>query len=88
MSGPETTRNGTGDILLAVLVMFIYFAYMLTIAFAPEVFAAPLRNGSSVSVGLALGLAMAIFMVALSAWYTGRRNSRETDHKSYETSSH
>ena len=74
--------------LLAVLVMFIYFAYMLTIAFAPDLFSAPISEGSTISIGLASGVLMAVFMVALSAWYTSRRNSRETDSKNYETAKH
>ncbi len=91
MSAPDSTRQmskGTRDVLLAMLVMFIYFAYMLTIAFAPEFFSAPISQDSTISIGLALGVLMAVFMVALSAWYTSRRNSRETDSTNYETAKH
>jgi|GEM_PF-5169576 uncharacterized membrane protein (DUF485 family) len=70
-------RQGKVDLLLALVVMAIYFVYMLTIAFAPELFAKPLGEGSPLSIGLASGAAMAVFMIAFSAWYTQRRNRRE-----------
>lgn len=76
MQKTDDERQGTVDLLLALLVMVIYFVYMLTIAFAPHVFARPIA-ASKVSVGLASGIAMAVFMVAFCAWYTHRRNQRE-----------
>ena len=71
--GPQDTK----DVLLSVVVMLVYFAYMLTIAFAPKLFAAPIATGSPLSIGLASGIGMAVFMVAFSAWYTQRRNKLE-----------
>lgn len=78
MQRTDEERQGAVDLLLAVLVMVIYFVYMLTIAFAPEVFARPI-GASKVSIGLASGIAMAVFMVAFCAWYTQRRNQREEE---------
>ena len=73
----DQERQDRTDLLLAVLVMVVYFAFMLTIAFAPQVFAAELVQGFPLSIGLGSGIAMAIFMIVLSAWYTRRRNRRE-----------
>lgn len=87
MQRTDEERQGTVDLLLAVLVMVIYFAYMLTIAFAPQVFAQPFA-GSSVSIGLASGIAMAVFMIAFCAWYTQRRNRREDAAASSDPRSH
>ncbi len=78
MQRTDEERQGTVDLLLAMLVMVIFFAYILTIAFAPDVFTRPLGN-SPVSVGLAAGIAMAVFMIGLCAWYTQRRNRREEE---------
>lgn len=85
MNKPEGGPQGTGDLLSAGLVMLVYFVYMLTLAFAPEFFAAPISEGSTISIGLASGVGMAVFMVVFSAWYTHRRNSRETDGENFDT---
>jgi uncharacterized membrane protein (DUF485 family) len=77
MSQHDRDRQNTKDLLSAVLVMIVYFAYMLTIAFAPKLFAAPIAAGSPLSIGLASGVAMALFMIVFCAWYTHRRNKRE-----------
>jgi uncharacterized membrane protein (DUF485 family) len=79
MSANTQDRQNIRDLLCAVLVIVVYFAYMLTIAFAPQLLAAPVASGSPVSIGLAGGVAMAVFMVVFSAWYTHRRNKREPD---------
>ena len=76
MQRSEQERQGIVDLLLAFMVMVIYFAYMLMIAFAPKLLAKPIAAGSSLSIGLASGILMAIFMVGLCAWYTRRRNRR------------
>jgi uncharacterized membrane protein (DUF485 family) len=79
MSEPVQERHNAKDLLFAVLVMIVYFAYMLTIAFAPDLFAAPVAEGSALSIGLLAGVLMAVFMVAFCAWYTWRRNRSERE---------
>lgn len=68
-------RSQAGDLLSAFIVIVVFFAFMLTIGFAPQVFAQPIHSGSVVSVGLACGVVMSLFTVMFCAWYTHRRNS-------------
>jgi len=79
MKKTKGARNKAGDLMASAWVTVLFFAYMLTIAFAPELFRAPVAAGSNLSMGLALGVALAIFLVAMCAWYTHRRNGEEQD---------
>ena len=78
MNNPDASSRSAGDLASAVIVTVVYFAFMLTIGFAPRVFGAPFRAGSVVSKGIVYGIVMTLFTVGCCAWYTHRRNSRET----------
>ena len=65
-------------LLLTVLMLGIYFAYILTIAFMPEVLAKPLYEGSVVSVGVPVGVVVIISAFVVTGIYTYRAN-REFD---------
>jgi uncharacterized membrane protein (DUF485 family) len=77
MNKPDGSSRRASDLASAVIVSVVYFAFMLTIGFAPQVFTAPIHAGSLVSKGLVYGIAMTVFTVICCAWYTHRRNSRE-----------
>lgn len=83
MNRPGKAQHGGGDLFSAAVVMLVYFAYMLAIAFVPDLLAEPIAKGSTISLGLASGVVMALFMVVFAAWYTHRRNSREGDGESF-----
>lgn len=53
------------------------FAYILALALVPGALARPVVPGSLVSVGLVVGLALAVFLAAMAAIYTYVMNRRE-----------
>lgn len=65
--------------LLASIVLFIYFTFILIIAFAPEIFATPIIEGGIITWGILVGL----FVILLSFFLTGvyvYRANKEFDH--------
>lgn len=69
-----TSRITMTDWLATILALAAFFAYILVIAYAPEVFARPLFDDSRISIGLACGVALTVFLVALSGVYVHLRN--------------
>jgi uncharacterized membrane protein (DUF485 family) len=69
-----TSRATLLDWLATVLAISAFFAYILVIGFAPEIFARPIIIGSLISVGLAGGIALTVFLVALAGVYVHLRN--------------
>jgi uncharacterized membrane protein (DUF485 family) len=73
----DDAARSSGDLASAAVVTVVYFAFMLTIGYSPRLFTAPLYAGSAISVGLACGIAMTVFIVIFCVWYTHGRNRRE-----------
>ena len=61
--------------MLALLVIGVFFAFVLLVAFVPGVIAQRLSEGSNLTVGVALGLAQFVFFCALTWVYVRRANS-------------
>jgi uncharacterized membrane protein (DUF485 family) len=57
--------------------MVAVFGFILPMTLVPAFYAAPLLAGGVVSRGVAGGAALAVFLVALAAVYTRRRNRIE-----------
>ena len=72
----ESSRSNVTDWVSTALAVVSYFAYMLVIGFAPEVFARPIVSGSLISVGLVSGIALIVFLVTLAGIYTYLRNKK------------
>ena len=60
---------------LALLVIGVFFAFVLLVAFVPGVIAQRLSEGSNLTVGVALGFAQFVFFCALTWVYVRRANS-------------
>ena len=61
--------------MLALLVIGVFFAFELLVAFVPGVIAQRLSEGSNLTVGVALGFAQFVFFCALTWVYVRRANS-------------
>lgn len=58
----------------SILTLFIYFSYILLIAFNKPLFAIPIANGATTTVGVLLGLFVIIFCVAITGIYVSKAN--------------
>jgi uncharacterized membrane protein (DUF485 family) len=64
------------DWVCTILAVAAYFAYILVIAYRPEIFRSPIGPNTLVSIGIASGVALTIFLVALAGIYAALRNRR------------
>lgn len=67
-------RRGRHSWLLTGLVLVAYFAFILTVAFAPHWLAIPIREGSSISWGIPIGLLLIVLSFVLTGVYIHRSN--------------
>ncbi|MBN6730202.1 DUF485 domain-containing protein [Burkholderia multivorans] len=59
---------------LTALMIATYYGFILLVALAPHVLAAPLYRGATTTVGIAAGVAIIAIAVALTACYVLRTN--------------
>ncbi|WP_115718678.1 DUF485 domain-containing protein [Gallaecimonas mangrovi] len=64
--------------VLSAIMLVIYFAFILIIAFSPQTFAKPIFAGSVVTWGIPVGLGVIISAFVLTGIYV-RRSNREFD---------
>ena len=57
-----------------VCVLVIYFAYILTIGFAPDLFGRPISDGLLTSWGLVLGALIMVVCMVAALFYTTVKN--------------
>ncbi|MBM7323498.1 DUF485 domain-containing protein [Agrobacterium sp. S2] len=62
----ERNRLGT---VLAIVMATIYFAFISTVAFKPGALAQPIFEGSSISIGIAVGVGIMVTGFILTAIY-------------------
>ncbi|MCE1249196.1 MAG: DUF485 domain-containing protein [Comamonadaceae bacterium] len=60
---------------LALLVIAVFFAFVLLVAFVPGVIALRLVEGSNLTLGVALGFSQFVFFCLLTWVYVRRANS-------------
>jgi len=60
---------------LTILMLVVYFAFILMIAFDPSVLGTPLSDDSVTTVGIPVGVAVIVFAFALTGIYVRRANS-------------
>jgi uncharacterized membrane protein (DUF485 family) len=68
-------KRSSFAILLSVLVLFIYFGFILTIAFAPKVLGTPLSDGSVTTIGFPIGVGVIVAAIVLTGVYVYRANT-------------
>lgn len=64
---------------LSALMLGIYLAFILLVAFAPGVLARPIAEGSVITVGIPVGLLVIISAFVLTGVYVYRANTRFDD---------
>lgn len=73
------SKRTSFSIKLTLLMLAVYFAFILTIAFNPSLLGTPLSSDSVTTIGIPLGIAIIIFAFALTGVYTQRANSEFDD---------
>jgi uncharacterized membrane protein (DUF485 family) len=63
---------------LAAIVLIVFYGFILVVAFAPQLLATPLSEGSVTSVGIPIGVGIIIFFWLLTGYFI-RRANREFD---------
>ncbi|WP_408368346.1 DUF485 domain-containing protein [Paraburkholderia sediminicola] len=61
--------------MLTILMLTVYFAFILTLAFEPALLGRPIVNGYPATWGIPVGFGMFVFTFALVAVYVARANS-------------
>lgn len=64
---------------LTVLMLVVYFAFILTIAFNPSALGTPLSSDTVTTIGIPIGMAVIVFAFVLTGIYTKRANSEFDD---------
>ncbi|MEA3433271.1 MAG: DUF485 domain-containing protein [Campylobacterota bacterium] len=59
---------------LSILMLIVYYTFIMTIAFAPELLAIPLSDGSVMSIGIPIGIAIILFSFLLTGIYVHQAN--------------
>ena len=59
---------------LTALMIATYYSFILLVALAPHVLAAPLYRGATITVGIAAGVAIIVVAISLTACYVLRAN--------------
>lgn len=66
-------------VTLSAIVLVIFYGFVMMVAFAPEVVAARLFEGSNLTVGIALGLLQFVLFWVLTLVYVRRANGEFDD---------
>lgn len=61
--------------IMSALMLVIYYAFILTIAFNKSLMATPLSQNSTMTIGIPIGLAVIISAFALTGIYIRRANA-------------
>lgn len=61
---------------LSIIVLSVYYAFVLTAAFRPDVLGLPVANGLTLSVGLTVGVVLTLFCFVMTGLYVRRANGR------------
>lgn len=63
------------SITLSIVMLVVYFAFILTIAFDPSALGVPLSSDTVTTIGIPIGIAIIIFAFILTGIYTQRANT-------------
>lgn len=70
----EMARRSRLSWTLAVIVLVIFYGFILVVAFAPQLLATPLSEGSTLSVGIPIGAGIITLFWLLTGYYVYRAN--------------
>jgi uncharacterized membrane protein (DUF485 family) len=60
--------------ILAALMLIVYYSFILTVAFAPQVLGTPLSEGSIITIGIPIGIGVILFAFLVTGIYVFRAN--------------
>jgi len=60
---------------LTILMLFVYYTFIMTIAFKPELLAIPMADGSVISIGIPIGIVIILFSFLITGLYVYRANN-------------
>jgi len=63
------------SLILTFITLTVYFSFILTLAYAPSVFAAPLFEGSVISIGIPVGIGIILIAFILTGIYVKKANT-------------
>jgi len=61
--------------LMAIVMLAIYYAFIMTIAFAPQVLGQPISDTSVITIGIPIGLGVIVAAFLLTGIYVYRANT-------------
>lgn len=67
-------RRRRFSIILTAVMLAVYFAFILTIAYAPELFGKPLYDGALTTVGIPVGIGVILSAFVLTGIYVRKAN--------------
>ncbi len=70
-----TTKRTRFAWTLSIIMLFIYYAFIMTIAFSPESLAIPISEDSVISIGIPIGIFIILFSFFLTGLYVYKANS-------------
>lgn len=72
----ELVKNrGRFTKIMSVIMLAIYFGFVLTIAFDPEILGTPLLNGSVTTIGIPVGIGVIFSAFILTGIYVRKANN-------------
>ncbi|MEY4505039.1 MAG: hypothetical protein RL154_1336 [Pseudomonadota bacterium] len=63
------------SVMLAIIMLVVYYAFILLIAFNKKILGVPVADGMVMSVGIPMGLGIIILAFVLTGIYTKRANT-------------
>jgi uncharacterized membrane protein (DUF485 family) len=69
------SKRGSFAWKLTITMLVVYYAFILLIAFSPEILGAKIAVGGMTTVGIPVGIAIIIFAFVLTGIYVKRANS-------------
>ncbi|MBY0429835.1 MAG: DUF485 domain-containing protein [Rhodospirillales bacterium] len=62
--------------ILAIIVLVVFFAFVLAVAYRPDFLASPMSEGMTMPMGLVIGVIFNIFCFVMTGIYVARANTR------------
>jgi len=59
---------------MAIIMFVVYYAFILTIAFDPELLGRPIREGMVTTIGIPIGIGIIVFAFILTGIYVHKAN--------------
>jgi uncharacterized membrane protein (DUF485 family) len=73
------SKRTSFSLKLTIIMLVVYFAFILTIAFDPALLGTPISADSVTTIGIPIGMAIILFAFILTGIYTKRANGEFDD---------